>query len=104
MAETEAGNGVNSPLVSVEEEFGPVEDIRDNLEHWYWTRGIEFDIRDQHVEQIFVFWPVLERLPAAPAKAHNTDRTGRRSLATPPISDQVGEMLYYQQIRGNYRR
>ena len=104
-AKTGAGNGVNSPLVSVEEEFGPVEDIRDNLEHWYWTRGIEFDIRDQHVEQIFVFRPVLERLLAAPAvKAHNTDGTGRRSSASPPISDQVEDILYYKRIRGNYRR
>ena len=58
-AKTIAGNGVDSNLANVEKEFGPVEDIRNNLEHWYWTKGIEFDIDDQQVDQIFIFRPVL---------------------------------------------
>ena len=72
-AKTAAGNGVNSTLDSVEKEFGLVEDIRNNLEHWYWTKGIEFDVRDQLVDQIFIFRPLLdfERLQpmGAPALA-----------------------------------
>ena len=72
-AKTAAGNGVNSTLDSVEKEFGLVEDVRNNLEHWYWTKGIEFDVRDQLVDQIFIFRPLLdfERLQpmGAPALA-----------------------------------
>ena len=72
-AKTAAGNGVNSTLDSVEKEFGLVEDIRNNLEHWYWTKGIEFDVRDQLVDQVFIFRPLLdfERLQpmGAPALA-----------------------------------
>ena len=72
-AKTAAGNGVNSTLDSVEKEFGLVEDVRNNLEHWYWTKGIEFDVRDQLVDQVFIFRPLLdfERLQpmGAPALA-----------------------------------
>ena len=90
-AKTVAGNGVNSTLDSVEQEFGLVEDIRNNLEHWYWTKGIEFDVRDQLVDQIFIFRPLLdfERLQpmGAPALA-------KEMIGYPPT--------YYKQLHHSY--
>ena len=90
-AKTAAGNGVNSTLDSVEKEFGLVEDIRNNLEHWYWTKGIEFDVRDQLVDQIFIFRPLLdfERLQpmGAPALA-------KEMIRYPPT--------YYKQLHHRY--
>ena len=90
-AKTAAGNGVNSTLDSVEQEFGLVEDIRNNLEHWYWTKGIEFDVRDQLVDQIFIFRPLLdfERLQpmGAPALA-------KEMIGYPPT--------YYKQLHHSY--
>ena len=90
-AKTAAGNGVNSTLDSVEQEFGLVEDVRNNLEHWYWTKGIEFDVRDQLVDQIFIFRPLLdfERLQpmGAPALA-------KEMIGYPPT--------YYKQLHHSY--
>ena len=90
-AKTAAGNGVNSTLDSVEKEFGLVEDIRNNLEHWYWTKGIEFDVRDQLVDQVFIFRPLLdfERLQpmGAPALA-------KEMIRYPPT--------YYKQLHHRY--
>ena len=90
-AKTAAGNGVNSTLDSVEQEFGLVEDVRNNLEHWYWTKGIEFDVRDQLVDQIFIFRPLLdfERLQpmGAPALA-------KEMIRYSPI--------YYKQLHHRY--
>ena len=90
-AKTVAGNGVNSTLDSVEQEFGLVEDVRNNLEHWYWTKGIEFDVRDQLVDQIFIFRPLLdfERLQpmGAPALA-------KEMIGYPPT--------YYKQLHHSY--
>ncbi len=90
-AKTAAGNGVNSTLDSVEKEFGLVEDVRNNLEHWYWTKGIEFDVRDQLVDQIFIFRPLLdfERLQpmGAPALA-------KEMIRYPPT--------YYKQLHHCY--
>ena len=90
-AKTAAGNGVNSTLDSVEQEFGLVEDVRNNLEHWYWTKGIEFDVRDQLVDQIFIFRPLLdfERLQpmGAPALA-------KEMIGYPPT--------YYKQLHYSY--
>ena len=90
-AKTAAGNGVNSTLDSVEKEFGLVEDIRNNLEHWYWTKGIEFDVRDQLVDQVFIFRPLLdfERLQpmGAPALA-------KEMIRYPPT--------YYKQLHHCY--
>ena len=90
-AKTAAGNGVNSTLDSVEQEFGLVEDVRNNLEHWYWTKGIEFDVRDQLVDQIFIFRPLLdfERLQpmGAPALA-------KEMIRYPPT--------YYKQLHHRY--
>ena len=90
-AKTVAGNGVNSTLDSVEKEFGLVEDVRNNLEHWYWTKGIEFDVRDQLVDQIFIFRPLLdfERLQpmGAPALA-------KEMIRYPPT--------YYKQLHHRY--
>ena len=90
-AKTAAGNGVNSTLDSVEQEFGLVEDVRNNLEHWYWTKGIEFDVRDQIVDQIFIFRPLLdfERLQpmGAPALA-------KEMIGYPPT--------YYKQLHHSY--
>ena len=90
-AKTAAGNGVNSTLDSVEKEFGLVEDVRNNLEHWYWTKGIEFDVRDQLVDQIFIFRPLLdfERLQpmGAPALA-------KEMIRYPPT--------YYKQLHHRY--
>ena len=90
-AKTAAGNGVNSTLDSVEQEFGLVEDVRNNLEHWYWTKGIEFDVRDQLVDQIFIFRPLLdfERLQpmGAPALA-------KEMIGYPP--------KYYKQLHHSY--
>ena len=90
-AKTAAGNGVNSTLDSVEKEFGLVEDIRNNLEHWYWTKGIEFDVRDQLVDQVFIFRPLLdfERLQpmGAPALA-------KEMIRYPPT--------YYKQLHHSY--
>ena len=90
-AKTAAGNGVNSTLDSVEQEFGLVEDVRNNLEHWYWTKGIEFDVRDQLVDQVFIFRPLLdfERLQpmGAPALA-------KEMIGYPPT--------YYKQLHHSY--
>ena len=90
-AKTAAGNGVNSTLDSVEKEFGLVEDVRNNLEHWYWTKGIEFDVRDQLVDQVFIFRPLLdfERLQpmGAPALA-------KEMIRYPPT--------YYKQLHHRY--
>ena len=90
-AKTAAGNGVNSTLDSVEQEFGLVEDVRNNLEHWYWTKGIEFDVRDQLEDQIFIFRPLLdfERLQpmGAPALA-------KEMIGYPPT--------YYKQLHHSY--
>ena len=90
-AKTAAGNGVNSTLDSVEQEFGLVEDVRNNLEHWYWTKGIEFDVRDQLVDQVFIFRPLLdfERLQpmGAPALA-------KEMIRYPPT--------YYKQLHHRY--
>ena len=90
-AKTAAGNGVNSTLDSVEQEFGLVEDVRNNLEHWYWTKGIEFDVRDQLVDQVFIFRPLLdfERLQpmGAPALA-------KEMIGYPPT--------YYKQLHHRY--
>ena len=90
-AKTVAGNGVNSTLDSVEKEFGLVEDVRNNLEHWYWTKGIEFDVRDQLVDQVFIFRPLLdfERLQpmGAPALA-------KEMIRYPPT--------YYKQLHHRY--
>lgn len=90
-AKTAAGNGVNSTLDSVEQEFGLVEDVRNDLEHWYWTKGIEFDVRDQLVDQIFIFRPLLdfERLQpmGAPALA-------KEMIGYPPT--------YYKQLHHSY--
>ena len=90
-AKTAAGNGVNSTLDSVEQEFGLVEDVRNNLEHWYWTKGIEFDVRDQLVDQIFIFRPLLdfERLQpmGAPVLA-------KEMIGYPPT--------YYKQLHHSY--
>ena len=90
-AKTAASNGVNSTLDSVEKEFGLVEDVRNNLEHWYWTKGIEFDVRDQLVDQVFIFRPLLdfERLQpmGAPALA-------KEMIRYPPT--------YYKQLHHRY--
>ena len=90
-AKTAAGNGVNSTLDSVEQEFGLVEDVRNNLEHWYWTKGIEFDVRDQLVDQIFIFRPLLdfERLQPMGAPA-----IAKEMIGYPPT--------YYKQLHHSY--
>ena len=90
-AKTAAGNGVNSTLDSVEQEFGLVEDVRNNLEHWYWTKGIEFDVRDQLVDQIFIFRPLLDFERLQPM--------GAPALA----KEMIGYLpTYYKQLHHSY--
>lgn len=66
-AKTAGGIGVKSALKRVEGEFGPAEEVKDGgLEHWYWSKGIQFDYDDNlKVKYIFIFRPV-NRLDAAP--------------------------------------
>jgi hypothetical protein len=48
----------------VESEFGRAEEIEE-LKHWYWKKGIEFDYDDKSiVTEIFIFKPI----GAAPAR------------------------------------
>jgi hypothetical protein len=63
-SKTAGGNGIGSTLKSVESEFGRAEEIEE-LKHWYWKKGIEFDYDDKSiVTDIFIFKPI----GAAPAR------------------------------------
>ena len=66
-AKTDAGTGIGSTRKHVENEFGTAEEIKNrDKDHWYWTKGIQFDYNDAFkVESIYIFEPI-EHVHAAP--------------------------------------
>lgn len=55
---TAGNNGIGSCLISIEDEFGPAEEIfviPGGHSHWYWSQGICFDIENDTVTCIFIF-------------------------------------------------
>jgi hypothetical protein len=73
-SKTGGGNGIGSTRASVESEFGLAEEI-DGVDHWYWTKGINFGYyANGTVENIYIFEPLF----AAPARQARVSQDGRK--------------------------
>lgn len=58
-AKTAGGNGIGNSLKNLIKEFGNAEEIKNKNDHWYWKRGINFQIDEaERVERIYVFKPI----------------------------------------------